>query len=88
MSQMGLCSCTVFSKLLIFLSYIAQRSNVISLFNMLLATGGGVRELMLPLWFALLGGSFVFLDVYFHFVPCIPLFWVLWFIYDWQGFII
>ncbi len=26
----------------------------------------------------------------FHFVPCIPpfFFWVLWFIYDWQGFII
>jgi hypothetical protein len=43
---------------------------------------------MFPLWFALLGGSFVFLDV----GPSIlflvfPLFWVLWFIYDWQGFI-
>ncbi len=48
----------------------------------------GFGNSMLPLWFALLGGSFVFLDVYFHFVPCIPLFWVLWFIYDWQGFII
>jgi hypothetical protein len=26
--------------------------------------------------------------VSFHFVPCIPLFWVLWFFYHWQGFII
>jgi hypothetical protein len=43
---------------------------------------------MLPLWFAFLGGSFVFLDVgpmilFFVF----PLFWVLWFIYYWQGVI-
>jgi hypothetical protein len=40
------------------------------------------------LWFTLLGDSFVFLDV----GPSIsflvfPLFWVLWFIFDWQGFI-
>jgi hypothetical protein len=44
---------------------------------------------MFPLWFTFLGGSFVFL----HMGPSIlflvfPLFWVLWFIYDWQGFII
>jgi hypothetical protein len=38
---------------------------------------------MFPLWFGLLGGSFVPL----HFDPCIPpIFWVLWFIYNWQGF--
>jgi hypothetical protein len=41
------------------------------------------------LWFALLGGSFVFLDV----GPSIlflvfPIFGVLWFSFDWQGFII
>jgi uncharacterized membrane protein len=47
------------------------------------------RTLMFPLWFALLGGYFfVFLDV----GPSIlflvfPLFWILLFIYDWQGFI-
>jgi hypothetical protein len=43
---------------------------------------------MLPLLFALLGDSFVLLDV----DPSIlflafSLFWVLWFIYHWQGFI-
>jgi len=49
----------------------------------------GFVNLMLPLWFALLGGSFDLLGCgSFHFVPCIPLFWVLWFIYDWQGFMI
>ncbi len=59
---------------------------------MLLTTGGGFLgfgNLMFPLWFVLLGGSFIFLDegpsiLYLVF----PLFWVLWFIYDWQGFII
>jgi len=49
----------------------------------------GFGNLMFPLWFALLGGSFVFLDMgpsnlFLVFLP----FWVLWFIYDWQGFII
>ncbi len=44
---------------------------------------------MFHLWFALLGGSFIFLDMspsilFFVF----PFFWVLWFIHDWQGFII
>jgi hypothetical protein len=44
---------------------------------------------MFPLWFALLGGSFVI----FYVGPCIlflvfPLFGVLWFSFDWQGFII
>jgi hypothetical protein len=46
------------------------------------------RNLMFPLWFGLLGGSFVFL----HVGPSIlflvfPLIWVLWFLFDWQGFI-
>jgi hypothetical protein len=45
--------------------------------------------LIFPLWWALLGGSFVFLDV----GPSIlflvfPLFWVLWFLIHWQGFIL
>jgi hypothetical protein len=45
---------------------------------------------MLPLLFALLGDSFVLLDVdpsilFLAFSLC--LFWVLWFIYHWQGFI-
>jgi hypothetical protein len=44
---------------------------------------------MFPLWLALLGGSFVFLDM----GPSIlflvfRLLWVLWFLFDWQGFII
>jgi hypothetical protein len=59
----------------------------LSLFDMLLVRG--FRNLMFPLRFALLGHSFVFLDV----GPSIlflvfSLFWLLWFIYDWQGFII
>jgi hypothetical protein len=42
---------------------------------------------MFPLWFALLGGSFVFLDVGPSIMFLIfPVFLVLWFIYDWQGF--
>jgi hypothetical protein len=45
--------------------------------------------LMFPLWLALLSGSFVFLDM----GPSIlflvfRLLWVLWFLFDWQGFII
>jgi hypothetical protein len=45
-------------------------------------------NLMFPLWFALLGGSFVFLDV----GPSIlflvfTLFLVLWYIFDWKGVI-
>ncbi len=84
MSQMVLCRCTVFSKLLIFLSCIAQRSNVISLFDMLLTTGG-VWELHVALLVCPLRWLFCFLGHgYFHFVPCIPLFWMLWFIYDWH----
>jgi len=48
---------------------------------------------MFPLWFVLLGGSFfVFLDVglsiLFLVFPLIFFGWVLWFIYDCQGFII
>jgi hypothetical protein len=54
-------------------------------------TGGGLLgfgNLIFPLGFALLGGSFIFWDMgpsslYLVF----PLFWVLWFIYDWQGLI-
>jgi hypothetical protein len=68
---------------------ILSRALPFSLFDMLLMTGG-VQEFYVPFvvhllwWFCcLLGfGSF-------HFVPCFPpFFWVLWFIYDWQGFII
>jgi len=44
---------------------------------------------MFPLWFALLGGSFVFMDLGSSILFLVfPLFWVLWFIYDRQGFII
>jgi len=49
----------------------------------------GVQELDLslvvhpPRWFICLLGSLSF-----HFVPCFSLFWVLWLIYGWQGFII
>jgi hypothetical protein len=71
MSQMGLCRCTVFSNLLIFLSYIARRSNVISLFDMLLATGGGVWELDVALvvcpvrwFFCFLGRILPFCSLY------------------------
>jgi len=63
----------------------------LSLFDMLFMTGGGFRNWMFPLWFALLGGSLVFLDVgpsiLFIVSPPPSLFWVLWFIYDWHGFI-
>jgi hypothetical protein len=31
--------------------------------DMLLVTGGGFRNLMFPLWFTLLGDSFVFLNI-------------------------
>ncbi len=53
-------------------------------------TGGGLANLMFPLWFALLGGSFVFLVVASPSILFLvfPLFWVLWFIYGWQGYII
>jgi hypothetical protein len=44
---------------------------------------------MFPLWFAFLGGSFVFLNVRISILFLVfPLFWVLWLFYDWQGFII
>jgi len=42
---------------------------------------------MFPLWFARLGGSFVFLDVGPSHFLVFRLFWVLWFNYGWQGFI-
>jgi len=48
----------------------------------------GLGNLMFPLWFVFLGRSFVFLDMHpsnFYFV--FRFFWVLWFIYGWQGFI-
>jgi hypothetical protein len=72
-----------FFELSILLSHPALSS-----FHMLLATKRGFGNLMFPLCFTLLGGSFVFLDT----SPSIlflvfPLFWVLWFMYDWQGFI-
>jgi hypothetical protein len=50
----------------------------------------GFGNLMFSLWFAVLGGSFVFLDMMGPFILFIVFslfFWVLWFIYDWQGFI-
>ncbi len=48
----------------------------------------GLGNLMFPLWFVFLGGSFVFLDVDpSNFFLVFPFFWVLWFIYGWQGFI-
>jgi len=45
----------------------------------------GFGSLMFPLWFALIGDSFVFLDM----GPSILflVFQVLWLIYGWQGFI-
>ncbi len=44
---------------------------------------------MFLLWFALLGGSFVFLDVGPSLLFLVlSLSWVLWLIYYWQGFII
>ncbi len=36
----------------------------LSLFDMLLMTGGGFGNLMVPLWLALLGGLFVFWEVW------------------------
>jgi hypothetical protein len=50
----------------------------------------GFGNLMFSLWFAVLGGSFVFFDVgpfILLLVFSLLFFWVLWFIYDWQGFI-
>jgi hypothetical protein len=50
----------------------------------------GFENLMFSLWFAVLDRSFVFLDVMGPFILFIVFslfFWVLWFIYDWQGFI-
>jgi hypothetical protein len=47
--------------------------------------------MLFPLWFAFLGGSFLFLDVgpsILFLVFPLFLFWVLWLIYGWQGFII
>jgi hypothetical protein len=44
---------------------------------------------MFPLWDTLLAGTFIFLDVGPSILSLVfPLFWVLWFIYDWQSFII
>jgi hypothetical protein len=44
----------------------------------------------MPLWSALLGGSFVFLDlgppILLLVFPHPPFFSVLWFLFDWQGF--
>ncbi len=44
---------------------------------------------MFPFWFTLLGGSFVFLDVGpSNLFLVFPLFWLLWFLFHWHGFII
>jgi hypothetical protein len=49
----------------------------LSLFDMLLVTGGGFENLMFPLCFVLLFGSFCLLVCgSFHFVHCIPLFFL------------
>jgi hypothetical protein len=52
----------------------------------------GFGNLIFPLWFALIGGSFVFLDVspsnLFLVFPLFFFFWMLWFIYDWHVIII
>jgi hypothetical protein len=48
----------------------------LSLFDMLLAREG-FKNLMFPLWFALLWVFCLLGHGSFHFVPCIPLFWVL-----------
>jgi len=62
----------------------------LSLFDMLLGNMRGFGNSIFPLRFALIGGSFVFLNV----GPSIlflvfPFFiWMLWFIYDWHGIII
>ncbi len=83
---------------------VLQCAHVISILKCVVAIGEGSSRLgilsgdpplslfgnlMFPLWFSFLGGYFVFLDV----GPSIlflvfPLIRVLWFIYDWQGFII
>jgi hypothetical protein len=43
---------------------------------------------MFRLWFALLGGSFVLVDMGPSILSLVfPLFWVFWFLVDWQGFI-
>jgi hypothetical protein len=62
---------------------VLSRDPPLSLFDMLLVTKRGFKNLVLLLWFVLLCGSFVFLNV----GPSIlflvfSLFWVLWFIYD------
>jgi len=54
---------------------------------MFLTTREGSRIWCSLCGFTLLGDSFVFLNVGPIFFLVFPLFWVLWFIYDWQGFI-
>ncbi len=50
----------------------------LSLFDMLVSTGRGFRNLMFPLWFALVVGFFVFLEVGSSILFIVlPLFWVL-----------
>ncbi len=71
--------CDLFSPLILIL---------FPLFDMLLTTLGGFVNLIFPLWFTFLGGSFVFLGCgSFLFVPCISSSFF-WFVYDWHGFII
>ncbi len=70
---------------------VLSRGPSLSLFDIWYASchKRGFRNLVFPMWFVLLGGSFVFLNVgpstLFLVFPLF--FWVLWFIYDWQGFI-
>ncbi len=69
---------------------VLSRGPPLSLFNMLFMTRGGSRTWCFDCGSpSLLGGSFVFLDVGPSILfPIFPLYWVLSFIYDWQGFII
>jgi len=68
---------------------VLSRGLPLSLLDMLLVIGGELKNLIFPLQFALLDGSFVFLDVgVLSFCSLYsPFLEVLWFIYGWQGFL-
>jgi hypothetical protein len=60
--------------------------NLSLLFDVLLGNRRGFGNLIFPLWFVLIGGSFVFLNAVLSFCSlCSLSFWTLWFIYDWHG---
>jgi hypothetical protein len=68
---------------------VLSRGLPLSLLDMLLVIGGELKNLIFPLQFAFLDGSFVFLDVgVLSFCSLYsPFLGVLWFSYGWQGFI-